>query len=81
MAKTQRYEEEILKALKTLPAEALPKVWRLIMLVREEFFAAEPREPRQVPRQQTSHVRTQRLLATSTSNWAQELIAEREDRL
>jgi hypothetical protein len=26
MAKTQHYEEEILKALKTLPKEALPKV-------------------------------------------------------
>jgi len=39
MAEAQHYEEEILKALKTLPTEALPKVWRLIMLVREEFFA------------------------------------------
>ena len=38
MTNTQHYEEEILKALKTLPAAALPKVWRLNMVLRKEFF-------------------------------------------
>ena len=81
MAKTQHYEEEILKTLKTLPKEALPEVWRLIMLVREEYSAAEQGVSSEVSQPQTSHEKTQRLLASSTSNWAQELIAEREDRL
>jgi hypothetical protein len=81
MADAQYYEAEILKALKTLPADALPKVWRLILLVREEFFASEQGESAPPPRPPTSHEQTQRLLASSASNWAQELIAAREDRL
>jgi hypothetical protein len=81
MANTPYYEAEILKALKTLPAEALPKVWRLILLVREEFLASEPGESAKTPQAPTSHEQTRRLLASSTSNWAQELIAAREDRL
>lgn len=81
MAEAQHYEEEILKALKTLPKEALPKVWRLIMLVREEFFAGDQGVSSEVAQPQTNRRKTQQLLASSTSNWAQELIAEREDRL
>jgi hypothetical protein len=81
MANAQHYDEEILKALKTLPAEALPKVWRLILLVREEFFASEQGESATPPRPPTSHEKTRRMLASSAGNWAQELIAAREDRL
>jgi hypothetical protein len=81
MAKAQQYEEEILKVLKTLPKEALPEVWRLIMSVREEFFAAQQGASSEIPQPQTSHDKTQRVLASSTSNWAQELVAERDDRL
>jgi hypothetical protein len=81
MANAQHYEAEILKALKTLPAAALPKVWRLLMVLQEEFFAAEHGESSPAPRLPTSHERTRRLLASSRGNWAQELIAEREDRL
>lgn len=81
MANAQHYEAEILKTLKTLPADALPKVWRLIMLVREEFLASEPGESAPPPRPPTSHEKTRRLLASSARNWAQELIAAREDRL
>ena len=53
MADAQYYEAEILKALKTLPADALPKVWRLIMLVREEFLASEPGESAPPPADQS----------------------------
>jgi hypothetical protein len=81
MANTPYYEAEILKALKTLPAEALPKVWRLILLVREEFLASDQGESAKTPQAPTSHEQTRRLLASSASNWAQELIAAREDRL
>jgi hypothetical protein len=81
MVNAQHYEEEILKALKTLPAAALPKVWRLIMVLQEEFFAAEPEGLSQTRQPPTSHEHTRRLLASSTGNWAQELIAARQDRL
>ena len=81
MTNARLYEEQILKELKALPDEALPKVLRLITLVREEFFVPERQELQQASRETTSHERTQQLLATSQSNWAQELIAEREDRL
>jgi len=81
MANAKLYEEQILKEIKALPEEALPKVLRLITLVREEFFAQERQEPQKAPLEPTSHEKTQQLLAASKSNWAQELIAEREDRL
>lgn len=81
MANARQYEEQILKELQALPEEALPKVLRLITLVRQEFLSQETREaPREV-REKTSHERTRQLLASSKSSWAQELIAEREDRL
>lgn len=81
MAPTAQYTEQILKELQALPAEALPKVLRLLRLVREEFLTHETRSIPQEAREPTSHARTRQLLASSQSNWAQDLIAEREDRL
>ncbi len=81
MANAKLYEEQILKEIKALSEEALPKVLRLITLVREEFFAQERRELPKTSQEAASHEKTQHLLAASKSNWAQELIAEREDRL
>jgi hypothetical protein len=81
MAHTAHYTEQILKELQALPAEALPKVLRLLMLVREEFLTHETQGRPPEAREATSHARTQQLLASSQRNWAQDLIAEREDRL
>ena len=81
MAHTAHYTEQILKELQALPAEALPKVLRLLMLVREEFLTHETQGGPPEAREPTSHARTQQLLASSQNNWAQDLIAEREDRL
>lgn len=81
MASPSQYEEQILKELKALPEEALPKVLRLLAFVRAEFLTQEKRESQREVLGKPSHERTRQLLATSTSNWAQELIAEREDRL
>jgi hypothetical protein len=81
MAHTTYYTEQILKELQALPAEALPKVLRLLMLVREEFLTHETQGIPPETREPTSHARTQQLLASSQSSWAQDLIAEREDRL
>lgn len=76
-----QYEEQILNEVRSLPQEALPKVLRLLVLVREEFIAREQPKPQDDTLVQSSHEQTRRLLATSTSNWAQDLVAEREDRL
>lgn len=81
MLNAKFYEEQILKELKALPEEALPKVLRLLALIRQEFCAPEKQQLQTAPPELTSHDRTQQLLATSQSNWAQELIVEREDRL
>jgi len=81
MLNTKLYEEQILKELRALPEEALPKVLRLLALIREEFCTPEKRQSQTTLTDLTSHERTQQLLATSRDNWAQELIAEREDRL
>jgi hypothetical protein len=51
------------------------------MLVQEEFFAAKQGASSKIPQLATSHTKTQQLLASSTSSWAQDIIAEREDRL
>jgi len=81
MAHTAQYTEQILKELQALPAEALPKVLRLLTLVREEFLTQETSEVPREPQEKTSHARTRQLLASSQSNWAQDFITEREDRL
>jgi hypothetical protein len=48
MAPARPYEARILQELRALPEEALPKVLRLITLVREEFFTSETREQQQI---------------------------------
>ena len=81
MAHTAQYTEQILKELQALPVEALPKVLRLLRLVREEFLTPETRSIPQETRELRSHARTRQRLASSPSNWAQDIITEREDRL
>ena len=81
MAHTAQYTEQILQELRALPAEALPKVLRLLRLVREEFLTHERPGLPQEAQAPKGHARTRQLLASSQSNWAQDIIAEREDRL
>ena len=81
MPHTAHYTEQILKELQALPEEALPKVLRLLRLVREEFLTHETQGVPQEVREPTSHARTRQLLASSQRNWVQDLITEREDRL
>lgn len=81
MANGGHYEEQILRELKSLPEEALPKVLHLLALVREEFLTQERSGAKEETGPKTNHEKTRALLTTSTGNWAQELIAEREDRL
>ena len=79
MSKARPYEDEILKTVRAIPEEALPKVLQLIRHLREECQAAKEKSAATTT---TSHERTRQLLASSTTdNWAQKLLAERNDRL
>ncbi len=49
MANSKQYEEHILRELQALPTEALPKVLRLITLVREEILTQEVHAVQQEP--------------------------------
>jgi hypothetical protein len=79
MANTSKYKERIFKEIKALPEEALPKVARLISLIREEFITEEPFLAETDDK--TNHKRTRSLLSTSKGNWAHEIISKREDRI
>ena len=79
MENTSRYEERIFREIKALPEEVLPKVARLISVIREEFIAEELFEVE--TDEKISHERTRSLLSTSKGNWAHEIISEREDRI
>ena len=81
MPNVNLYEEQILKELKALPEEALPKVLRLLIVVREEFLVPKRLKHPTASHKRINHEKTRRLLSTSHNNWAQELRAEREDRL
>ena len=81
MASATPYEEQILKEIKGLPEEALPKVLRFLILLREEFFPQGKVQLQSSTQEPRSHERTRQLLATAKGNWAQDLISEREERL
>ena len=79
MVNTSKYEERILREIKALPEEMLPKVARLISLIREEFISEEIFDAESDDK--INHKRTRLLLSTSKGNWAHEIISEREDRI
>ena len=74
-----QYEKRILCEIKSLPEEALPKIVRLLSLIREEFIATESRLT--LSEEGISHEKTRELLSTSKGNWATDVIADREDRI
>ena len=74
-----QYEKRILGEIRLLPEEALPKIVRLLSLIREEFVAPESRFPSD--EKHISHEKTRNLLSTSKGNWAADVIADREDRI
>ena len=74
-------EKRILKELRGLPEEALPKILRFIALLKQEILSPDAESGKKSDRRKTDHKRIQKLLASSKSNWAKELITDREDRL
>ncbi|MGE4095882.1 MAG: hypothetical protein AB7G75_34145 [Candidatus Binatia bacterium] len=75
------YEEQIVNEIRALPPEALPKLLRLLTLVRDEFLRPEQAQSPVPCPEPSSHEKTRQLLSLSKGNWAQDIIAEREDRL
>ncbi len=73
------YEDRIFKEIHKLPVEVLPKLYRLISLIKEEFLFKETVS--EAIDEAINHERTRDLLSTSKSNWAREIIGEREDRI
>lgn len=74
-----QYEKRILCEIQSLPEEALPKIVRLLSLIREEFITTESRFT--LSEEGISHEKTRELLSTSKGNWATDVIADREDRI
>ena len=73
------YEIHILNEIRKLPEESLPKVAKLISLIKEEFIT--PEIDSEIPDESINHQRTRTLLATSKINWAHSVITDREDRV
>jgi hypothetical protein len=73
------YEEYILNEIRELPEEILPKVARLLSLIKEEFIAID--KDSEVLDESINHQKTRDLLSTSKINWAHSIITDREDRL
>lgn len=75
------YEEHILKALRSLPQSALTEVRRLIMMVRDQYLPRVSMTPSLRLSPQSAHHHTRELLQAAQSNWAQDMIRDRGDRL
>jgi hypothetical protein len=79
MINKSQYEKRILSEIRSLPEESLPKIARLLSLIREEFVTPESKFP--LCEEDISHEKTRNLLLTSKGNWAADVIADREDRV
>lgn len=80
MLRESNYEERILREIQRLPVEALPQLCRLISLIREELLSREA-ALEGLMNDGVNHKRTRSLLSTSKSNWARDVIIDREDRI
>ena len=82
MSKARQYEDEIIKTVRAMPDDALPKVLQVVERVRQEFLASQQNSQKPSDGLSTaSHEHTRNLIASCKGNWAQELRAERDDRL
>lgn len=75
------YEEKILHEVRALPEDALPKVLKLLVLMKDEFLRQDKQVDSISDDPNINHRKTQRLLDTSHQNWAHDIIAERAERI
>ncbi len=73
------YEKRILHEIKEMPPEALPKIMRLILLVKEEFILKD--NSYSSDDENIFHEKTRRLLSSSKGNWSMHIISDRDDRI
>lgn len=62
------YEEKILCEIHTLPEEALPKVLKLLLVIKDEFLSQDNAPERMPSAHEITHANTKRLLGTSRTN-------------
>ncbi len=74
-----QYEKRILDEIQTMPEEALPKIIRMLALLREEFIEQETVS--ETSEDDITHIKTRQLLSSSKSNWANDITNDREDRI
>jgi len=80
MLNKAQYEKRILSEVRAMPEESLPAIIRILALIREEFTVRHT-YPELSEDNSISHEKTRKLLATSQSNWARDIVAEREERI
>ncbi len=73
------YEKRILNEIKEMPPEALPKIMRLLLLLKEEFILKDISYVSDD--ENISHEKTRHLLSASKGNWAMQIISDRDDRM
>ena len=81
MENREGYEVQIVRLLRDLPPAALTEVLRLVAVMRDVCMTGADTRVEAESKPRPNHERTRKLLATSTANWAQDLIRERDDRL
>jgi hypothetical protein len=64
-----QYEKRILNEIRSMPEEALPGVFRILALLREEF-TVRPENSEHSEDGSISHKNTRKLLASSQRNWS-----------
>lgn len=81
MDSKEAYEKRIATELHRLPHAALVEVLRIVTAMGEKYRARQRLAPGPASNGRSRHEHTRQLLASSQSNWAQDLIQERDDRL
>jgi hypothetical protein len=79
MLNKAQYEKRILEEIRSIPEQALPKIIRVISLIKHEFI--ENNFGFVISDEEINHTKTRQLLASSKSNWSKEVIDDREDRI
>ncbi len=79
MLNTTQYKRKIISEIESMPEETLPKIARLLSLIREEFV--DQKSEFDTNEDHTNHEKTRLLLSSSKGNWAKEIIDDREDRI
>ncbi len=79
MLNTTQYKRKIINEIESMPEETLPKIVRLLSLIREEFV--DQKGESDTDEDHINHGKTRRLLSSSRGNWSKEIINDREDRI